>query len=257
VAIDVARDGGVATVTMNRPEAYNAFNSQQLRDLLAAFRQLRDDRAVRCVILTGAGPRAFASGADIKEMVGMSPEQALAFGRLGQGVAAAIEGLPQPVIAAVNGYAFGGGCELALACDIRLASGNAQFAQPEVTLGIPPGWGGTQRLPRLIGPGAAADMILTGRRIGAEEALRLGLVQAVYPQEALLDEATKLARQIARNSPRALANAKRAMALAFNGNVATGLDAELHLFSESFGTPDQREGMTAFVEKRAANFTGE
>ncbi len=257
MAVDVARADGIATVTMNRPEALNAFTSEQLAAMLETIRSLRGDRSVRCVILTGAGARAFAAGADIKEMVDKTGDQGAAFGRLGHAVAGALEGLPQPTIAAVNGFALGGGTEVALACDIRLASENAVFAQPEVTLGILPGWGATQRLTRLVGPGLAAEIILSGRRVNADEALRIGLVNAVYPSDRLMAEALKLANQIAANSPRALAAAKRAMQLAFNGATASGLDTEARLFGESFGTADQREGMTAFIEKRPPVFTGE
>lgn len=256
MAVDVAVNNMVAVVTMNRPDALNSFNSEQLQRLLSAFRELRDDRSVRAIILTGAGERAFAAGADIKEMVGKSAEEGLAFGRLGHAVANAIEGCRQPVIAAVNGFALGGGSELALAADIRIASENAVFAQPEVSLGIPPGWGGSQRLPRIVGPGMANELIFTGRRVKAEEALRIGLVNAVYPIATLMDEAHKLANAIAANSPHATAIAKRLTQLAFNGTVASGLDTELTLFGESFGTEDQREGMTAFIEKRPASFSG-
>ncbi len=257
MAVDVERAEGVATVTLNRPEALNAFDTAHLERLLAVLRELRGDRSVRCLILTGAGARAFAAGADIKEMAELSPQAGLAFGRLGHAVTAAVEALPQPVIAAVNGYAFGGGCELALACDLRLAADTAQFAQPEVGLGIPPGWGGTQRLPRLVGPGLAAELIFTGRRVAADEALRIGLVNAIYPAAHLLPEATALARRIAANSPRALAAAKQAMALAFAGDPGAGLAAELDLFGRSFATADQREGMGAFVAKRPPAFTDE
>lgn len=254
MAVDVARADAIATVTMNRPEVLNAFNTAQLRALLDAFRELREDRSVRCVILTGAGTKAFAAGADIKEMVDLEGQSAVQFARLGHAVANAIEELPQPVIAAVNGFAIGGGSEMALACDIRLAADNAQFAQPEVTLGIPPGWGATQRLPRVVGPGIAAELIFSGRRIKADEALRIGLVNAVYPADRLLPEAQQLATVIAANSPRAVTAAKRAMALAQAGNPAAGLDAEAALFAESFGSADQREGMRAFLEKRRAVF---
>ena len=257
MAIDVERAESVATVTLNRPEALNAFDTAQLERLLAVLRKLREDRSVRCVVLTGAGDRAFAAGADIKVMVELSAQAGLAFGRLGHAATAAVEALPQPAIAAVNGYAFGGGCELALACDIRLAAEQAQFAQPEVGLGIPPGWGGTQRLPRLVGPGLAAELIFTGRRVAAEEALRIGLVNAVYPADRLMPEATAMARRIAAHSPRALAAAKQAMALAFGGDPGAGLAAELDLFGRSFATADQREGMRSFVEKRSPVFTGE
>jgi enoyl-CoA hydratase len=257
MAVDVERQDNIAIVTMNRAEALNAFNAEQLNALIETFRSLRSDRAVRCVILTGAGERAFAAGADIKEMAEMTTEQGLAFGRLGHAMVNAVEGLPQPVIAAVNGFALGGGSEVALAADIRLASENAVFAQPEVGLGIPPGWGATQRLTRLVGPGIGAELILTGRRVKADEALRIGLVNAVYPLDQLLPEATKLAGQIAANSPRAVSTAKRLMQLAFNGQIASGLETEVRLFGEGFGTPDQREGMRAFVEKRKPVFTGE
>lgn len=256
MAVEVAINDGIATVTLNRPEALNAFNTAQLNALVDAWRQLRDDNAVRCVIVTGAGGRAFAAGADIKEMASLSAGEGLAFGRLGHAVTRGLAELPQPTIAAVNGFAFGGGCELALAADIRLAAETAVFAQPEVSLGIPPGWGATQRLPRLIGPGLAAELVFSGRRVGAEEAFRIGLVNAVYPADRLLAEAETLARTIAANSPRAIRAAKQAMAVAFAGPAISGLDSELALFGSSFGTADQREGMQAFVDKRQARFTG-
>lgn len=256
MAVDVERAAGVATVTLNRPEALNAFDEAQLRDLLATLRDLRADRSVRAVVLTGAGDRAFAAGADIKAMATMTGEEGLAFGRRGHAVASAVEALPQPVIAAVNGFALGGGCELALACDLRLASERAVFAQPEVSLGIPPGWGGSQRLPRLVGPGVAAELIFTGRRVAAEEALRIGLVNAVYPVDRLLPGARALAETVAGNSPTAVAAAKRALSLALAGDPGAGLAAEVGLFAAAFGTPDQREGMAAFIEKRQPVFTG-
>jgi enoyl-CoA hydratase len=257
MAVDVEIDEGIAVVTMNRPQALNAFNTEQLDLLTGAFHALGQDRAVRVVILTGAGDRAFAAGADIKEMVNLSPAEGVAFGRKGQAVASAVERLPQPVIAAVNGYAFGGGCELAIACDIRLAAENARFAQPEVSLGIPPGWGGTQRLPRLIGPGLAAEMIYTGRQVHAEEAHRIGLVNAVYPLDQLMAAAQAMAAQIARNSPAAVRAAKNLIGLVFAGDQAAGLAAEVAGFGAAFASPDRSEGMRAFVEKRAADFAGD
>jgi enoyl-CoA hydratase len=256
VAVDVVIENNVATVTMNRPEALNAFNPEQMRAVIDAFNGLRDDDRVRVAILTGAGERSFAAGADIKKMANMSSEEGFAFGRLGHELANAVEGFPRPVIAAVNGYALGGGCEIALASDIRLASENAVFAQPEVTLGIPPGWGGSQRLTRLIGPGLAAELIYTGRRVKADEALKLGLVNGVYPLPELLPAARALADAIAKNSPRAVAQSKRLIRLALNGSIDEGLAAEANAFGEAFETEDQREGMGAFVEKRAATFTG-
>jgi enoyl-CoA hydratase len=257
MAVDVDIDGGIAVVTMNRPEALNAFNTDQLDLLGAAFHTLGQDRSVRVVILTGAGDRAFAAGADIKEMVDLTPAGGMAFGRKGQALTSAVERLSQPVIAAVNGYAFGGGCELAIACDIRLASENARFAQPEVGLGIPPGWGGTQRLPRLIGPGFAAEMIYTGRPVHAAEALRIGLVNAVHPLDQLMVAAREMATEIARNSPAAVRTAKSLIALAFTGDPAAGLAAEVASFGAAFAAPDRSEGMRAFVEKRTADFAGD
>ena len=257
MAVNVDIDEGIAVVTMNRPEALNAFNSEQLDLLGAAFHALGQDRAVRVVILTGAGDRAFAAGADIKEMVDLTTAGGMAFGRKGQALSSAVERLPQPVIAAVNGYAFGGGCELAIACDIRLASENARFAQPEVSLGIPPGWGGTQRLPRLIGPGLAAEMIYTGRHVHAEEALRIGLVNAVHPLDQLMVSAREMAAHIARNSPASVRAAKSLMALAFTGDPAAGLAAEVASFGVAFAMADRAEGMRAFVEKRSADFAGD
>ena len=200
VAIEVHSEGRIATVVVNRPEALNALNADHLRDLIDVFRDLRTDKEVRAIVLTGAGERSFIAGADVRAMATMSEAEGRAFGHLGHGAALAIEAMPQPVIAAVNGFALGGGCELALASDIRLASENAVFAQPEVTLGICPGWGGSQRLPRVVGPGMAAELIFTGRRVAADEALRIGLVNAIYPLERLLDEAKALATKIAENS---------------------------------------------------------
>ena len=252
--IDLDRADGVATLTLNRPEALNAFNTEQLRLLEQMLAEVAADPAIRAVVLTGAGERAFAAGADIREMAALSPEGGLAFGRLGHAVTRAVEALPQPVVAAVNGFALGGGCELAIACDIRIASENAVFAQPEVSLGIPPGWGGSQRLPRLVGPGMAAEMILAGRRVAAAEALRIGLVNRVVPLPDLMPAAAELAATIAANGPVAVRAAKRLMALAFDGDPVVGLETECAVFGSVFGTPEQREGMGAFVEKRKPSF---
>lgn len=256
MTVTTDRDGAIATVTLRRPEALNALNGDQLTALLASATTLSADATVRAVILTGEGQRAFAAGADIKEMAEMDPVQALAFTRLGHAVTSAISGAPQPWIAAVNGVALGGGCELALACDIRVASLNAAFGQPEVMLGVIPGWGGTQRLPRLIGAGVASELILTGRRIGADEALRIGLVGAVYPLEDLLDQANAIARTIASNAPAAVQAAKRAIAMIHDTDMAAGLAFEAQAFALSFATADQKEGMAAFIGKRTPEFTG-
>ncbi len=255
MAIDIGRDGAVAVVTMNRQEALNAFNSAQLEELLGAMRLLGADEAIRAIIITGAGERAFAAGADIKEMEAKSPLEAKAFAELGHAVCAAIEYAPQPTIAAVNGFALGGGCEIALACDIRLAAERASLGQPEVALGIFPGWGGTQRLPRLIGAGLAKELIFTGRRVDAAEALRIGLVNAVYPAQELLSKARELAAQIAEQSPLGVRHAKLAINHAF-GDTLGGFEQEQQLFALLFGTADQREGMAAFTARRKATFVG-
>ncbi|MBA2454149.1 MAG: enoyl-CoA hydratase/isomerase family protein [Chloroflexia bacterium] len=257
MAVHVERDGAVAIVTMSRPEAMNAFNTEQLQALLDRVRELSSDSTVRAVVLTGEGKRAFAAGADISEMSSKGPAEARRFGELGHAIGRGIGSAPQPWIAAVNGYALGGGCEMALACDIRVASENAQLGQPEVTLGIPAGWGGTQRLPRLVGPGIAAEMLLTGRRLKADEALRIGLVNAVYPSDELLPNATEMAQTIANNSPAAVTATKQAMRLAFDVPLADGLTFEAQIFALAFDTQDQKEGMTAFAEKRSAKFSGE
>ncbi|HEX5167419.1 MAG TPA: enoyl-CoA hydratase-related protein [Thermomicrobiales bacterium] len=256
MAVRIERDGPVAVVTMSRPEAFNAFNTEQLRALRDAVAEVSADRAIRAVVLTGEGRRAFASGADIKEMSTMRPSEGLAFGQLGQSVTAAIEAAPQPWIAAINGYALGGGCEMALACDIRLASENAAIGQPEVTLGILPGWGATQRLSRLVGAGLASELILTGRRLTAGEAREMGLVNAVYTLDELLPKATDMARAIAANAPLAVSAAKRAILLSRDVDLTTGLAYEAQTFGLLFDSEDQKAGMTAFLEKRTAEFEG-
>ena len=241
---------------MERREALNAFNTEQLSEVLDAIRSVDNDDGIRVGILTGAGDRSFAAGADIKEMSTKSPAEAAAFSELGHQVALALETSRIPWIAAVNGFAFGGGCEIALACDIRLASENAVFAQPEVGLGIPPGWGATQRLPRIVGPGMASEMILSGRWVKADEALTVRLVNAVYPQPDLLAKATELALVIAGNSPAAVQESKRLMRIGIDAPAAIGLDQEIKSFALLFDQADQREGMAAFMEKRDALFSG-
>ncbi|HEX2281565.1 MAG TPA: enoyl-CoA hydratase-related protein [Thermomicrobiales bacterium] len=256
MAIETRRDGAVAIVTMSRPEALNAFNTDQLTSLLDVVNGLSADPAVRAVVLTGEGSRAFAAGADIAEMSTKSPAEARDFSELGHTICKSIESAPQPWIAAVNGFALGGGCEMALACDIRLASDNAQFGQPEVTLGVLAGWGATQRLPRLVGPAVAAELLVTGRRVKSDEAFRVGLVNAVYAADELMDRAVKMAHTVSNNSPRAVAASKRAMRRAFDLPLNDGLAYETHTFALLFETPDQQEGMAAFMEKRQAEFTG-
>jgi len=254
--IDVERSGHVATITLNRPDVLNAFNTEHLDTLLREIQALSADREIRAVVLTGAGERAFAAGADIAEMREKGPSAALAFARLGQSICLAIEAAPQPYIAAVNGYALGGGCEVSLACDIRIASENAALGQPEVSLGIPPGWGGTQRLTRLVGPGLARELIYTGRRVKADEAARIGLVNAVYPLSELMAKAREMAETIATNAPVAVGFSKDAISRAFDVELEAGLAYEASVFALSFDTTDQKEGMSAFLERRKAAFTG-
>ncbi|MCX6071993.1 MAG: enoyl-CoA hydratase-related protein [Chloroflexi bacterium] len=253
VKLDV-RDG-VATILMNRPEAMNALNEKVLGELKQVIAQVRDDPAVRAVILTGEGA-AFVAGADIRAMLSKKHAEIAEFIRFGQEVLNEVEALPKPVIAAINGFALGGGLELALACDIRLASTESRMGFPEVGLGIFPGFGGTQRAPRAIGKGQAAELIFTGDQIGAEEAVRIGLVNRAVPPTQLMAEARRLAERIARQGPIAVARAKGAI----NQTVLTGQDAglkyERDVVTSTFGTEDQKEGMTAFLERRKPQFKG-
>lgn len=252
--LEVQVEGRVATVTVNRPEAMNAMSGELLEIMIDEFESLGLREDVGCLILTGAGEKAFVAGADIKEMKDKDAAAGRAWAELGQAVTQTIEGIPQPVIAAVNGYALGGGCELALACDIRLASENARFGQPEINLGVIPGWSATQRLTRIVGSGIARELIYTGRMMNAEEALRSGLVNAVYPKEDLLSKAREMAETIASKSWIIQKYAKEATARALDQDLAGGLALEANLFGLCFATHDQKEGMSAFVEKRQAEF---
>jgi enoyl-CoA hydratase len=246
---------GIATILMNRPEAMNALNEKVLGELKQVIAQLRDDPAVRAVIVTGEGA-AFVAGADIRAMLTKNDKEIREFIRFGQEVLSELEALPKPVIAAINGYALGGGLELALACDIRLASAESRMGFPEVGLGIFPGFGGTQRAPRLIGKGQASELILTGDQIGAEEAVRIGLVnRAVQPQQ-LMVEARKIAERIARQGPLAVSRAKGAIIQTLQTGQDAGLKYEWEVVSSTFGTEDQKEGMTAFLERRKPQFKG-
>jgi enoyl-CoA hydratase len=252
-------DGGagpVATVTVNRPQALNALDAATLRALLASFEALATEPGVRCVILTGAGDKAFVAGADIKAMAAMTPVEAGALAAISHRLGEAIEGLAAPVIAAVGGFALGGGCELALACDFIYASRTAKFGQPEVGLGVIPGLGGTQRLPRRIGLARARELLYTGAVIDAEEARRLGLVNVVVEPAELLPRVRAVAEAIAARAPLAVAAAKRAAREGADLPLAEGLERERALFAGLFATDDQREGMRAFLEKRAAKWTG-
>jgi enoyl-CoA hydratase len=253
-SVDLEVTDGIALLTVNRPDKLNALNAATVRELGAAVDELRAADAVRAVIVTGAGEKAFVAGADIAELATMTPITGVASSRAGQGVFRALEQLRKPVIAAVNGFALGGGLELALACHLRVASTRARFGLPEVKLGIIPGYGGTVRLPRIIGRGRALELILTGEMIDAQEAHRIGLVNRLAEPAELLESARKLARTIAANGPVALALALESVA---HGEATSSVDA-LHYESSLFGllaaTADMREGMTAFLEKRTASF---
>ena len=249
------QNGAVATVTINRPKALNALNSTVLDELKAAFDGI-DRETVRCVILTGAGDKSFVAGADIGEMSGLTRAEGEAFGKKGNDIFRYIEQFPIPVIAAVNGFALGGGCELSMSCDIRLCADTAVFGQPETGLGITPGFGGTQRLARIVGEGKAKEMIFGARNIKADEALRIGLVNAVYPAEELMAAAQKLAGAIAKNAPIAVRAAKKAINDGMQTDMDSAIAIEEKLFGSCFETADQREGMSAFLEKRKEkNFT--
>lgn len=241
--------GMIGIVTINREKALNALNTQVLNDLEAVIDGVDYD-TIRCLIITGAGQKSFVAGADIGEMAEDTKAQGRAFCEHGNRVFRKIETLPIPVIAAVNGFALGGGCELSMACDIRIASDNAVFGQPEVGLGITPGFGGTQRLMRRIPVGKAKEMIYASINIKAEEALQWGLVNAVYPQADLMDEAEKLANRIAKQAPIAVRMAKAAMNEGIDVPMDSAIQVEVRHFSECFETADQKEGMKAFMEKR-------
>ena len=251
----VERDAGVATVTIDRPEKRNALNGQVRRELIAALDELESDGAVRVVVITGAGEKAFVAGADIREFAERTPiEQRAAME--GRRVFEAVAAFPRPVIASINGYALGGGCELALACDLRIAARSARLGQPEVNLGILPGGGGTQRLPRLVGMGRAMRLILTGELIGAEEAERIGLVDEVVDDAGLRDRTRELAASIAKHSPVALKLIKEAVRASAEMPMSAGLALERELFVTAFSSEDRTEGVSAFLEKRSPEFQG-
>ncbi len=250
----LATEGGVATVTINRPKALNALNAAVLQELTDVFTQLAKDESLRAVILTGAGGKAFVAGADIAAMADLNPLQAREFGVLGQNLMELIETFPRPVIAAIDGFALGGGCELAMACDIRLASESAKFGQPEVNLGVIPGFAGTQRLPRLVGKGIAKELLYTGDIINAAEALRIGLVNKVVENGKLLEAAQEMASKIAKKGPLAVQLCKAAVNNGLEMDIGKGCAYEADLFALCFASEDQSEGMKAFLEKRAAQF---
>ena len=249
MSVQVERDGAVAIVTIDRQEALNALDVETLTELRDRLRGLADDAAARAVVLTGAGEKAFVAGADIKYMSGLDADGAKAWGSLGHEAARLLEEMPKPTIAAINGFALGGGCELALGCDLRYAASRAKLGQPEINLGIVPGWGGTQRLARICGLGVAKELILTGRTVDAEEALRIGLVDAI--SDPVRERAIETARELAAKSPVALRVAKRLL------NLSPGaLEREAEEFGDLFASEDAAEGLAAFAEKRAPRFTG-
>ena len=250
------KKGAIAYVTLNRPKVLNALNKATIAELIQVFEEARDDAAVLGVILTGAGDKAFAAGADIGEMANDTPAEAEDNTRHGQSLTKVIEDLGKPVIAAVNGFALGGGCELAMACTIRLAVEAAKFGQPELTIGIIPGYGGTQRLPRLIGKGRALQLILTGDMIDAHEAHRIGLVNEIVPSADLIARAEAILTRIAANAPVAVKLAIDAVNRGLNLSLGEGLDAEASLFARCVATDDMKEGVAAFREKRKPKFQG-
>ena len=254
--VTVAKEDGLGIVTINRPKALNALNSATLKELSMAFDEMAQATDVQAVILTGGGDRAFVAGADISEMVNYTPPEAEAFAALGQGVMFKIERLPKPVIAAMHGFTFGGGCEIAMACDIRIATDKLKIGQPEVKLGVLPGFGGTQRLARIVGPGKAKEIIFSGDVYDATEALRTGLVDRVVPFEKLMEETKKLAKTIASRGEIAVRLSKDAINAGMDVDIESGCMRERKAFGMCFASQDRIEGMKAFLEKREPKFTG-
>lgn len=245
----------VSTITFNRPRALNSITTETLSELNDALVKCRDEDEIQVVIITGAG-KAFVAGADIQEMKDLEPYQAMEFTELGHRNLRLIETLPKPVIAMVNGMALGGGTEISMACDIRFASENAQFGQPEITLGVIPGWGGTQRLARLVGLGRAKELVLSGEHIDANRAYEIGLVNRVFPADQLADETRKFAQKLAGMPAFALKLAKHSMNYGYDMSLESANALENECFAQCFGTQDQKEGMQAFLEKRKAKFVG-
>ena len=244
------KKGPYAVATIHRPEALNALNSEVLSDLDELVQTVSADADIRALVITGSGEKAFVAGADIGEMSTLTPEEGEAFGKHGNDVFRKLETLPIPTIAAVNGFALGGGCELSMSCDIRICADTAVFGQPEAGLGITPGFGGTQRLARLVGPGMAKQLIYTAKNIKADEAYRIGLVNAVYPLDELMPAAEKMAETIAKNAPIAVRACKKAINEGLEAEMDDAVVIEEKLFGSCFKTADQIEGMSAFLEKR-------
>jgi len=247
--VTTSKSDGICIIKINRPEKLNAMNMDVAKELIAIFEKTGSDDSVKVIILTGEGDRAFSAGADIEYMSKISPDESVEYAKLGQLLTATVENVKQPTIAAVNGFALGGGCELAMSCDIRMAADTAKLGQPEVTIGIPPGWGGTQRLLRIVGISKAKELVYTGKMIKADEAKEIGLVNHVVPLASLMDEAMKMAKTIAENSAMGVQMSKTAINKGRNADLDTGLGVELLAWRNCFTHPDRQERMTAFVNK--------
>ena len=247
--VTTSKSDSICTVKINRPDKLNAMNMDVAKELIKTFETLGKDDSVKVIILTGEGDKAFSAGADIEYMSKISPDESVEYAKLGQLVTSTVELVKQPTIAAVNGFALGGGCELAMSCDIRIASDTARLGQPEVTIGIPPGWGGTQRLMRIVGIAKAKELVYTGRLAKADEAKEIGLVNHVYPLASLQEEAMKMAQAIAKNSAIGVQMSKTAINKGRNADLDTGLSIELLAWRNCFTHPDREERMTAFVNK--------
>jgi len=247
--VTTSKSDGICTVKINRPDKLNAMNMDAAKELIKTFETLGKDDDIKVIILTGEGEKAFSAGADIEYMSKISPDESVEYAKLGQLVTSTVELVRQPTIAAVNGFALGGGCELAMSCDIRLAADTAKLGQPEVTIGIPPGWGGTQRLMRIVGIAKAKELVYTGRIVKAEEAKEIGLVNHVYPLASLQEEALKMAQAIAKNSAIGVQMSKTAINKGRNADLDTGLAIELLAWRNCFTHPDREERMTAFLNK--------
>jgi len=247
--IQTSKTDSICTVKINRPEKLNAMNMDVAKELIKTFENLGKDDSVKVIILTGEGEKAFSAGADIEYMSKISPDESVEYAKLGQLLTSTVELVKQPTIAAINGFALGGGCELAMSCDIRIAADTAKMGQPEVTIGIPPGWGGTQRLLRIVGIAKAKELVYTGRMVKADEAKEIGLVNQVVPLASLQEEAIKLAQKIAENSAMGVQMSKVAINKGRNADLDTGLGVELLAWRNCFTHPDREERMTAFVNK--------